>query len=876
MEDKRQTAEEAIRPDFLPEKAKENEAKETLKGAEDGALQENAPDSFLSKVSGKQQGSNKGGTKGFSPKKILATSGASIIILIVLIVAGAALIFAAPIIILGTIDYGLQNSLGFTDTTAILEDQAGHIVAEQLSRGRFNSNYAEDLAEYGIEVGQMTLAGEFIRTNNYLPESRIVATTEEGLNSDSGALSVRFDGKVIEADEFVNNLEANPRLYAAFARGTDISARYYYSQDVEGVYRELGLSRNNFARYKQTGDIEENKKQFEEIFSSAIEKVAKVGLNGFDPNPDEYDDEGNLIYANQSFTFLNDNYKDGEKLAEDIAGKNYDENPEDATRKAVFLLNTAVSANEPYIAAGAFVITEEGLNRARIDGDGPVDPLLNALSEKNSVTITNVETGEDEVVNKSVVGTRNFLAAVQNKNYSTEDARGYSRDRIVNMTDEITDENSRMGIKDSKALGNVVLIEGKEAAQPADSRIVGRAGNSLSTTFYDDVYTTAKSSIGGNWDVMGGSFLSTTINSRVLGAMPSDEGAVARYKKKADEVIARRAEAERATLSPFDITSEHTFLGSLVRKFGNLMVKNLSNSSYAGGYLTTSVAGLFGESVGALVSGVVSAESEESFMTTNGDCPTANNAASVVGDLYCTTHNTNDLSRMDWTRDDYESLLEDSFDDDGQIKEKSPLADFIVYGMGRGTTVGFKDVGICETYNDNLSWWKKLLVKLKNAITSPEGLYNPCDSVPGDIADGSKYTLSGQNPDSELAGVYSSYVLYDTVAALLDEKTSSVAAFKEKYYEAHPPDTSDAGIIARRSGMSKKDAEIALSYNNYLNFIAQYNPSERYAFVVFEFEASKETLIEPIFRDKKMYDELAILGKEIFYRDLRTLATSSA
>jgi hypothetical protein len=75
-------------------------------------------------------------------------------------------------------------------------------------------------------------------------------------------------------------------------------------------------------------------------------------------------------------------------------------------------------------------------------------------------------------------------------------------------------------------------------------------------------------------------------------------------------------------------------------------------------------------------------------------------------------------------------------------------------------------------------------------------------------------------------------VLYDKVSSYLDGTVSKVSAFKEKYYKKHPLDNSRAGKIARISGMTKQEAEVALAYADYLTFIARYNPAERYAFGV--------------------------------------------
>ncbi len=77
------------------------------------------------------------------------------------------------------------------------------------------------------------------------------------------------------------------------------------------------------------------------------------------------------------------------------------------------------------------------------------------------------------------------------------------------------------------------------------------------------------------------------------------------------------------------------------------------------------------------------------------------------------------------------------------------------------------------------------------------------------------------------------------LSSMTDEKNSNpVIAYKEKYAEKHPIDTSFEGTLARISGQSKDDIAFLLEYARYSDQIAHYNPAERYAF-------SKDN-IEPI------------------------------
>ena len=49
----------------------------------------------------------------------------------------------------------------------------------------------------------------------------------------------------------------------------------------------------------------------------------------------------------------------------------------------------------------------------------------------------------------------------------------------------------------------------------------------------------------------------------------------------------------------------------------------------------------------------------------------------------------------------------------------------------------------------------------------------------------------------------------------------------DRYYAKHPLDFTDSGIVARYTGMTKEQAEIALGLVEYNQFLAQYNPQDK-------------------------------------------------
>ena len=63
------------------------------------------------------------------------------------------------------------------------------------------------------------------------------------------------------------------------------------------------------------------------------------------------------------------------------------------------------------------------------------------------------------------------------------------------------------------------------------------------------------------------------------------------------------------------------------------------------------------------------------------------------------------------------------------------------------------------------------------------------------------------------------------------EVNDPVLAYKDHYEETHPKDNSKEGFLARITGATKNDIETMLAVVDYYNFLADYHPEERYAFV---------------------------------------------
>ena len=685
-------------------------------------------------------------------------------------------LFALPILAIAAIDQGLQDSLGFTDTSAVLEKASEYVTKEQLSKGKIRSDYAADLEQNGILVGQVTASGDFVRTDTYIADlgsPEIASNNLAYIKQEGGELAILFDNEIITADNFIAKLESTPKMYAAYSKALNITARFYYSDEVEKIYQNFGLSRNNFSSWQYTGDKKTDRESFNDIAKQILSANFDLDLNGYEEENPEPENLQTSVKGN-----------DATKLVNEISTKTKSDDSTTATKKATSLLNASVSSSEPYTAIKSFLLIEEVIQRARIDGDGPVDVVMDVLSSSNTAKIYDVSAGVETTTKDSILKTDNFISAVSNSSFSQDEALDYSRDRVINTSIKVDSNiinNTKESASGDKKFNILTTIKGDKSA---NSATMAKNTTSIDNVFYSDPIDTFESSIGGNRIVEGGAYLSNLINQNVLGAMPSDNAQISTYNAEVEEVLARRAEAERATLSPFDISSKNTFFGKLVNQFAISYLKNYSSSG-------TPVLAAIGETVASSVGSLFSqanAEGSQKYRDLNGDCPTANSVYNVEGDLYCNTHNTISTDYINYTLDDYKnSPIGSMIKDDGEIKDDSELAEFIALGTEREVTVGIESAEICESWksfhNNGIGGvWRKIV----SFVSDIFGLYESCKGVDSKVATGAKYTISSSNPENEQMKLFSSYVTYQMVSSLISDAKNQVTAYKERYHAEHP------------------------------------------------------------------------------------------
>ena len=911
--DVKKSEQQGVRPEFLGEKEDKKEggskaagvlgAAETAASVAMAAKGGKAPTGgFYNKTQTNNKADEGGSKAGSKGAKMALAAGAPILILLLAIGGIIFLIVGLPVLMIGGIDFNLMEVLGFGDTIGILEEQGEHVTAEFAKNGEMPNEYFKDLVANGIDVGQVTANGDFIRTDTYIAniEDRddLVASAS-GFNyvsDEEGELAMLWDGKVISADDFVVAVESDPKLYAAYSAAADIGTKYYYSDKVDEIYQDMGLSRGNFNDWEVTGNYGEDDEKFYEILNKTLDNGSDIVVGGALDN-NKVNSNGEEMIKDEDGDTPCDNSSDGGTYCREVsemssgdASSQVSENTKEyiirwewkkneetglyfweqiysdnSTQRASELLNTAVSSNEPYLASNAFIVVEEAIQRARVQGGGPVNHVMNALTRGTEVSYQNVETGGTETTNLSILETKNFRAAVSDSNYSQEEAQNFGRDRVLKTTGQADSDiikKTTVGTS-GKSSANSVVRNGK--GSEADSEVVAKANENIELSQSQNNSETFQSVIGGNRIIEGGSVLSNTINMHRIGAMPSNAETVAKYHQEVEKVMARKAEAERATKNPFDISSPYTFLGSVVH---NIATSALGNYNSVSGALSavSSVGDTVAKASANLAGSATAKSSNGEYTTMSGlGCETVQSAGGIEGDLYCTSHNTVNTDNMGNTQADWDAII----DEDG-------FKDFTLLAMDRYSSVGTKDASVCEKYNqlhggpfkNILNFFKKMFDMYETCKIEVDDYDNILDSEKEKLAiyTGGAYSFGSEA--TENIDLYSGYALYSEVKSLLSGEESATAKIRDEYYKEHPKDYSAAGVISRRSGLTKGEAEIALAYADYLNVIATYDPSTR--LMTAEPIITFEKPILNYHSDEVALTLYAWYSKQTEYDDLRT------
>ena len=316
------------------------------------------------------------------------------------------------------------------------------------------------------------------------------------------------------------------------------------------------------------------------------------------------------------------------------------------------------------------------------------------------------------------------------------------------------------------------------------------------------------------------------------------------YAVAQKQVIAENAKYERAELSPFDITSKNTFMGTLLTQLMSYMHTNtlMSTVTTSNSVVSSALVSIVEPSAMAydITANLPSMEDYENT------CPYLASIG-AVGDAFCNPYIMTDLSTMDEDPADvidkvynYGGIDESSDDENIIIKKDSDLAKYIRYCDDRNSPFGVADQSIASEVGDfgtvdsnagNGAIGAVPVVGDVIEIIDDAEQMNNVGYISGESCVAGNDVNAASSPNWNKAKYYQRFVEDQSLAESMGliEK-SAVTAYLEDYYKEHPLDNSREGILARYSGLDKETVVALLDVIEYYNFVANYDASDRYAF----------------------------------------------
>lgn len=319
------------------------------------------------------------------------------------------------------------------------------------------------------------------------------------------------------------------------------------------------------------------------------------------------------------------------------------------------------------------------------------------------------------------------------------------------------------------------------------------------------------------------------------------------YAVEQQRIIADDARYERESLSPFDPTSNNTFLGTLLSNMATMtsgMGSVMGTVTSAGTALTNSISAM---APAAVADGI----SVKKTLISNYEdvCPYLASIG-AVGDAYCNPYMITDTSTMSLTPgeviDKVNEIDASNFEEDetneGNVKinNKSPLAKYIVYCDQRQSQFGITDYNIANNvakFGDTGSAVGNIVVgaipvigDVLDILNSGEQLAN-AGYISGESCVAGNGVDAPESPNWSTSKYYQRFIEDQSLAestGIIAE--SAVTAYLREYYEENPLDNSYEGMLARYAGLTTEQVADVIDILWYAEYIQNYDPTERYAF----------------------------------------------
>ena len=742
-------------------------------------------------------------------------------------------------------------------------------------------------SENTLRVTEELLAGKRGKFPEYF-EDRLKDQGISVAGSESSGYTLDWSGLKITSGSFRETYSNDVNFREAFTKAKRGRTSNFYDMSATFAFTRLGISRNLYRSYKQTGDSDVDQKAYKKTETDLFDNATSSSLNTVterqktNENGDPlFDDEGNPVMERVKSGDDISSSQGGESRIKakgyltEIAGRVADTTSlACAALKVANMVSVTVAAAEIYQAINYFLSNAENISKTKAgDGNNAAQSyLLNFLNEPTTATYTDVDSGEEKEITGAPIeaeGFANVLAGSnpninQTKNYSVESAFitsgiaiGLSAAnhkvcgglRAVGATISVAIGLFGGGIvKTIATLAKTTAIN--YALQQGIVAILGVLIPKIAMSLFENTADSLTGIPAGETFVKGAALGNKKVARSTDGQMLASKETATAYARQTKIANAYESELGRKKRSPFDTSSPDTFLGNIVTKMAIISgsstlfnsVANISNvvgntfASLVGSTATKTFANSITDPDYTVDYELAGTDYSEVF----ADEKTCQNltdigaACGMYGEEITATHP--DVMKIASDDPRYLEVLERNVRklEDGtyEVIPNSLLANKIMYCDERDSPFGVYDPNIANAFETSLGFADNIPV-LNDVID----LVNAVEDMDPETEGWARGSFCVMNPTTNRHYEDLLYLQHFTedqrIAAQiqLDETRkedgsikSPTLAYKEAWYEINPIDTSEAGLLARYTGKTKSEAEEFLALMYYYEYLANYKP----------------------------------------------------
>lgn len=686
-----------------------------------------------------------------------------------------------------------------------------------------------------------------------------------------------YDGATITPDNFRNFYTKNIPFQEAFTKAKRARSSNFFDKPATINLAKIGITRNLYSAYRSSGNHEVDTKNYHTTEEGVFGEKTNSSINTA-TETETTDEKGNKsTKLDRSGDDIDSSNIDGD--TPEVKANNYLLNTAGRVAevgglvcgalKVANLISVAVAANQLYQAMHFFMSNQENISKTKAGygNEAAIHPVMNFLTTSTTAEYTDVTTGQKKTVTGAPIEAEGFSSVLAGeavnlnttKNFSTESvflasgtalgltaarAKACGGIRVVGAAISLATLAFGGGlIKTAVTLIKTTVVNVAIAATIAGMLSVLLPY--IQKTLFENPAKTYVGKPAGEEYVKGADLVNKKIGRSSSGQALASKKYANAYYQETLIASAREAQLDRETKSPFDLSSPNTFLGSLLGRFSRL---SLSSSFFTNLSQLSSLTSL---SFNSLLSGnstqIYAADGSEkfvndtelsglSFQKTYADESTCEYLTSIDAacnmygsEIIATDVSTEKISTSD---PEYQRVLSQNIRKNAEgfdeVIPNSLLAHKTILCDDRDSPFGFYDANAANAFNLSLGSIPVVsdVVELVNAVSdmSPE--------TEG-WATGSFCVMSDKNPHWPEMRYLQHYIEHTRICTQIKCSTvvdsegndkNPITAYKEAYYQKNPIDTSREGLLARISGITKKEAMTVIALLDYAEYLANYAP----------------------------------------------------